>query len=32
MKMKFQDAKEILTIDKHELELSERATEIDIKV
>lgn len=31
MKMKFQDAKEILTIEEHELELSERAIEIDIK-
>lgn len=31
MKMKFQDAKDILTIDKNELELSQRATEIDIK-
>ena len=29
--MKFQDAKDILTIDKNELELSQRATEIDIK-
>ena len=31
MKMKFQDARSILTIDKNELELSQRATEIDIK-
>lgn len=31
MKMKFQDAKDILTIDKNELELSQRAIEIDIK-
>ena len=31
MKMKFQDAKDILTIDKNEIELSQRATEIDIK-
>ena len=31
MKMKFQDAKDILTIDKSELELSQRALEIDIK-
>lgn len=31
MKMKFQDAKDILTIDSNELELSERAIEIDIK-
>lgn len=31
MKMKFQDVKEIKTIDKYELELSERAEEIDIK-
>ena len=30
--MKFEDAKEILTIDEHEIELSERATEIDVKV
>ena len=29
--MKFQDAKDILTIDKNELELSQRAIEIDIK-
>lgn len=29
--MKFQDAKDILTIDKNEIELSQRATEIDIK-
>lgn len=31
MKMKFQDAKDILTIDKNEIELSQRAIEIDIK-
>ena len=31
MKMKFQDAKDILTIDLNEIELSERAIEIDIK-
>ena len=31
MKMKFQDAKDILTIDKNELKLSQRAIEIDIK-
>lgn len=31
MKMKFQDVKEIKTIDKYELDLSERAEEIDIK-
>lgn len=31
MKMRFQDAKDILTIDKNELELSQRAIEIDIK-
>lgn len=31
MKMKFQDIKEIRTVDKYELELSERAEEIDIK-
>ena len=31
MKMKFQDAKDILTIDSNEIELSERAIEIDIK-
>jgi peptide deformylase len=29
--MKFQDAKDILTIDLNEIELSERAIEIDIK-
>ena len=31
MKMKFQDVKEIQTIENHELELSQRAEEIDIK-
>lgn len=31
MKMKFQDVKEIKTIDKYEMELSQRAEEIDIK-
>ena len=31
MKMKFQDAKDILSIDTHEIQLSERADEIDIK-
>lgn len=31
MKMKFQDVKEIKTIDRYELDLSERAEEIDIK-
>ena len=31
MKMKFQDVKEIRTIENHELELSQRAEEIDIK-
>ena len=31
MKMKFQDAKDILSIDTHEIQLSGRADEIDIK-
>lgn len=31
MKMKFQDVKEIKTIDKYEMDLSQRAEEIDIK-